>query len=701
MASFLGYVAEAELEGRPEQISEYAIGLEVYNRGKDFDPKLDATVRVEARRLRKALDLYYESDGRDEPVRIGIPKGGYAPVFEQHFSPSTRSPRSPWTQWAVPAVVVLGLTSAAWLKRPSPPQSIERVPRQLTTDPGLTGWPDITPDGQWIVYASDRDGGPDLDLWVRHADRDDARQLTDMPGDEFLPRFAPDGSLVAFTSSADASVHVVPAVGGQPRRISDNSRIPRFSPDSRQLAFGRARAGWSSQLVVADLTGEHREYGNEMAWSGAGNLWLPDGSLLSGGTKSYKPLLKDWWIVPLDGSSPAGTGATRYLSAMEMVRAPPFPPQAWLEPEQGVLFSARDEDYVDLWLMPMSLESRRVTGPPIRVTRGADMEYDAGASRDGRIVYSSATQRRDLWRLPIDAATGEVGGLPERLTAKVAGASRPTVSADGSVAVFLRSRSTLLQHPARLELSALPNFAPEPLLQGEERDFNTPRVDATGKQLFYEVQDPSGVRTVYRMDLQSGVTETIRSGKDRFVGLSPDGRWLLVRPPSRESGIWAVDLSSGESLQAAKHGVFSLQDPRVSPDGRSIAFHANTSGSQRRQIFVAPFQPGDPPPVEEWTPVAEPETNSSRAEWSPNGKILYYLSDQTGPYAIWAQPIEPETKEPAGEPWIVYESGNGGPSIHIDMVVPRGLPSLAVAPDAILFDVTEQRSNIWMLEPKE
>ncbi|MEP3892124.1 MAG: hypothetical protein ABJN69_16825 [Hellea sp.] len=82
MKRFLSYVVTEALEGREDRLKGYAIGLEVFDRADDFDPQADTIVRVQAGQLRRRLDLYYASDGKDAPVRILIPKGRYAPVFE-------------------------------------------------------------------------------------------------------------------------------------------------------------------------------------------------------------------------------------------------------------------------------------------------------------------------------------------------------------------------------------------------------------------------------------------------------------------------------------------------------------------------------------------------------------------------------------------------------------------------------------------
>src|ERR1700737_2247192 len=78
---FLRYTVEHTLRGEGDQLKEYRIGVEVLDRDPSFDPRLDPAVRMAARRLRAKLQEYYETEGRKDPVRIEIPKGGYAATF--------------------------------------------------------------------------------------------------------------------------------------------------------------------------------------------------------------------------------------------------------------------------------------------------------------------------------------------------------------------------------------------------------------------------------------------------------------------------------------------------------------------------------------------------------------------------------------------------------------------------------------------
>ena len=81
LVRFLSFIVERALLGRGDQINEYLVGVEVYERSASFDPQTDTIVRTEARRLRQKLHDYYDSEGCDDRVLVDVPKGAYAPRF--------------------------------------------------------------------------------------------------------------------------------------------------------------------------------------------------------------------------------------------------------------------------------------------------------------------------------------------------------------------------------------------------------------------------------------------------------------------------------------------------------------------------------------------------------------------------------------------------------------------------------------------
>src|SRR5262249_47970107 len=83
MKRFLGFIVEETLRGRGDELNEYLLGIEVYDRDEQFDPRVDSIVRVDAARLRSKIREYYASELKCGPIRIEIPKGTYKPRFEK------------------------------------------------------------------------------------------------------------------------------------------------------------------------------------------------------------------------------------------------------------------------------------------------------------------------------------------------------------------------------------------------------------------------------------------------------------------------------------------------------------------------------------------------------------------------------------------------------------------------------------------
>jgi hypothetical protein len=81
--AFLRFVVEETLAGRGDRIKAYTIATSVLGRDETFDPQSDPIVRIEASRLRRSLERYYLIAGKDDPIRIDIPKGGYVASFQR------------------------------------------------------------------------------------------------------------------------------------------------------------------------------------------------------------------------------------------------------------------------------------------------------------------------------------------------------------------------------------------------------------------------------------------------------------------------------------------------------------------------------------------------------------------------------------------------------------------------------------------
>src|SRR5262245_29699745 len=121
MSRFLRFVVERHLEGRDQELKESLIAIEVFGRQPGYDSKQDPIVRTEASRLRARLSEYYLAQGKDDPVIIELPKGGYIPVVRS--AERTDKPAAPegskLTRWRVSvgaalALLVVAVVAISW-----------------------------------------------------------------------------------------------------------------------------------------------------------------------------------------------------------------------------------------------------------------------------------------------------------------------------------------------------------------------------------------------------------------------------------------------------------------------------------------------------------------------------------------------------------------------------------------------------------
>ena len=88
---FIDFIVSEALAGRADQLKEYVVGVQVFEKKESFDPRTDPIVRVQARRLRIMLERYYRDEGYGDELLIDLPKGGYGPVFKFHQHSATKA----------------------------------------------------------------------------------------------------------------------------------------------------------------------------------------------------------------------------------------------------------------------------------------------------------------------------------------------------------------------------------------------------------------------------------------------------------------------------------------------------------------------------------------------------------------------------------------------------------------------------------
>ena len=159
--------------------------------------------------------------------------------------------------------------------------------RQVTTGFQVVEGHDLSPDGRWVVYASNLRGS--LDLYIAPEDGGGSVRLTEHAGPENVPRWSPDGREIAFlghapgASSADLQLLVLPVAGGTPVALThgpDPAFCPAWSPDGLRIAFCRHPLGRIEVWLVQrdSVRGPWKEPVRLIGVSGTPLDWAPDGS---------------------------------------------------------------------------------------------------------------------------------------------------------------------------------------------------------------------------------------------------------------------------------------------------------------------------------------------------------------------------------------------------------------------------------------
>jgi Tol biopolymer transport system component/erythromycin esterase-like protein len=132
---------------------------------------------------------------------------------------------------------------------------------RLTENPGVDRSPDWSPDGDRIVFSSQRDGN--TEIFVMNADGSGERNLSNHPANDTSPVWSPDGDLIAFVSDRDGddNIYVMSDDVSKPIRLTDSAgkdTYPAWSPDGDLITFHSDRSG-NSEIYVMNADGTNQK----------------------------------------------------------------------------------------------------------------------------------------------------------------------------------------------------------------------------------------------------------------------------------------------------------------------------------------------------------------------------------------------------------------------------------------------------------
>jgi Tol biopolymer transport system component len=534
--------------------------------------------------------------------------------------------------WAIAGVLLVGLGALlaairfGYVIRPQPDGSVVRAaieaPDATTFTLGLTA-PSrfaLSPDGLRIAAVATGADRRSL-IWIRALDQTIAEPLQGTDGASG-PFWSPDGRSLGFF--AQGKLKRIDLAGGPPTVLADATLPGRgyggswnrdgtilFSPKA-QSGLARVSANGGSSVQVTEPDSAVGERGHEFP------SFLPDGRhflYVARGTPSSPAKIGGIYVASLDSRE-----HKLLMSAGSNMRYA----QEHLLFLRGATLLAQRFDVARLEL----------TGEPFPLAEKLDVgglggEFGAfSVSETGLVAYQSSVPdlRTQLtWFDRSGKQLGNVGDPVDQIS--------PDLSPDGSrVAVSIldstrNSRDIWLYDLKRDGLRQRFTFDPADEFEA--------RWSPGGDRIAFD-SSRNGPLDIY-VKLASGAgTEDVLladAANNKYVtNWSSDGRFLLYYTgngnASTGNDLWALPLAAGAKPTALAQSPASEQAPRLSPDGRWVAYMSNESG--RAEVWVIPFAGAAPEAASHAPEVAgkwQVSTNGGTDPcWRRDSKELFFVS---------------------------------------------------------------------------
>ena len=199
----------------------------------------------------------------------------------------------------------------------------------------------------------------------------------------------------------------------------------------------------------------------------------------------------------------------------------------------------------------------------------------------------------------------------------------------------------------------------------------------------YEAPTSGGVPEVKHPPVENGeLSDLLGHDKILYGMYHPDHRAYFE----------IVDVGGTGRIRFLDDPARNLWQGTVSRDGQWVTF--NATSALNSQIYIVPYREAQVP-VAEWIPVTDGSAWDDKPRFSPDGRMLFFISHRDGFFCIWAQRLGKDM-HPAGKMFTVYHSHQGRRSIEN---FPFGDLDLEVGPGILMFDQTALTGNIWLLDP--
>jgi Tol biopolymer transport system component/DNA-binding winged helix-turn-helix (wHTH) protein len=639
------------------------------------------------------------------PNRLREGFGGEGPALRMPFSR---------TQFRVVAVVLVLTTLAAvgYAIRtsrtpPAEPSSPTHQIWQLTFSSGLQDEPSWSPDGRMVAFSSDRSGN--LDIWIQAVDGGNPVQVTTSPAHDWQPDWSTDGRRLVFRSErGGGGLYVVPILGGAEQQIATFGYHARWAPDGTQILFqrsnfqGRVLGAKELYTVALDartprkmLSAFLNEFGSFRT------AWHPDSKRISVWGNHLKEGLT-FWTAPLDGSTApvkselAPVVRDRFKKAsVRFADADDLPLSfLWSPSGDALYFEGNSRGVRNIWKVEVEASTLQWRLGPERLTTGADVNAGISLSRDGqKLAFAVRDDRIRLWSFQIDAASGRVAGAGEPITASAFDALSPVLSRDGTQLIFGAERGGTQE----LWRKSIVDGRETLVVAGDEFQRVGPVWSYDNSRVMYlrSRRDSTAQSELVTVPASGGQEQVLRTAEqvDRLFDWSADGAWILAAAWPRPGAPYELILLPADAKSGAVRRV-------LASDSQSNLWKARLSADQKWVVFTVPTEPGAsavyavPAAGGERVKITSGVFFDDRPRWSPDGRIVYFLSSRSGFFNVWARRFDPERGATLGDPFAVTQFNDPAQTIP-----PRTVQlGMSISRDRLIIPIASASGNIWVLD---
>jgi len=556
MSRFLSYVVRERMEGRTEDLKERAIGIRVFDRAEEWDPKLDNIVRSEARRLRGKLAQYYENSPGGELVLIQMPKGAYSPEFavlnsavSSSAPPVDETPTSaaqPNRRWLWIPLAMTAMAAIFLLRSNDRDAAVEwPAPTPFANEIGIEVDPSVTLDGKRIAYAWDSNGD-NFDIYVKHSESGPGvapQRVVGSPYPDLHPSWSPNGSKLAFlrVTPGQALLMMRDLDRGTERVLRELRRRPSgwvdenspyvdiglsWAPDGLSLIVTDAvdESGYAIYRVFVDGTEARAILRSKREVADYFPRISPDGRRIAFARYTSHGV-SDLYVCLADGSNLRRiTDTGRSIHGL-----------SWGPDGRNLYYTGWHQGSPRIWRI-----SADGTGPAVHLPDSSGATQLSSAQSSGLLAYAVLTENWNIWRIPLkDPSQG-----PQRFIASSGRNHGPSFSPDGKWLAFFSDRSG----GWRIWLADADGRNPRQISQFEAGFLGCITWSPDSRTIAFDAR-PGGNSNIYTFDVLGGtrpVPVDANQFEERMPNWSPDGRYLYYN--SNRDGVvsvWRRRLSDG------------------------------------------------------------------------------------------------------------------------------------------------------------